>query len=131
MEMTRSNMAIGMILPVLLLAVQQAAAFQPTRFTFTPTFKDPDPGMRHWERTGTGYVERLPSGRVNTFRVYKDGGTVNGLKGTILEKVEESNFFVFVADSEAARKELWWSRNGAPWAFMGVMKNISAPVRID
>jgi hypothetical protein len=58
-------------------------AAQPTRFTFTPTFQDPDPGKRQWEKRGTGYVETLPSGRRNTFRVEKQG-VVNNLKGTIL-----------------------------------------------
>jgi hypothetical protein len=105
-------------------------AAEPTRFTFTPTFQDPDPGKRQWEKRGTGYVETLPSGRLNTFRVQKPGD-VNNLKGTILQKIEEPNFFVFVADSEAKRKELWWWRDKGPWKFMGIMKNVIAPVRID
>jgi hypothetical protein len=108
----------------------QVHAAQPTRFTFTPTFQDPDPGKREWEKRGTGYVETLPSGRRNTFRVQKQG-VVNKLKGTILQKIEEPNFFVFVADSEAKRKQLWWWRDKGPWKFMGVMKDVSAPVRID
>jgi hypothetical protein len=92
--------------------------------------QDPDPGKREWEKRGTGYVETLPSGRRNTIRVQKQG-VVNKLKGTILQKIEEPNFFVFVADSEAKRKELWWWRDKGPWKFMGVMKDVSAPVRID
>jgi len=109
---------------------EQAYAAQPTRFTFTPTFRDPDPGKRMWEKQGNNYVERLPSGRVNTFRVQKQG-TVNGLRGTIVQKIEEPNFFVFIADSESRRKELWWWRDNAPWHFMGVMKDVSAPGRFD
>jgi hypothetical protein len=119
-------LAVAMALP----GGSQALAFQPTRFTFTPTFKDPDPGKRHWEQTGNGYAEHLPSGRVNTFHVSK-AGKVHGLKGTILQKTEEPNFFVFVTDSEAARPELWWWRDKGPWNFMGVMREVSAPVRID
>ena len=115
---------------MVVLATGQTYADQPTRFTFTPTFRDPDPGTRHWERRGTMYVETLPSGRTNTFRVQKTG-VVNGLRGFILQKIEEPNFFVFVADSEAARMELWWWRDSGPWKFMGVMRNVSAPVRID
>jgi hypothetical protein len=125
-----SNIVAMLTLAVLLSAGQQALAAQPTRFTFTPTFKDPDPGKRQWEKRGNGYVETLPSGRLNTFRVQKEG-VVDSLKGTILQKVEEPNFFVFVADSEAGRKELWWWRDRGPWKLMGIMKDISAPVRID
>jgi hypothetical protein len=111
-------------------AGQRAYAAQPTRFTFTPTFQDPDPGKRQWEKRGNGYVETLPSGRQNTFRVQKQG-VVNGLQGTIIQKVEEPNFFVFVADSDAKRRELWWWRDKGPWKFMGHMRDVSAPVRID
>jgi hypothetical protein len=107
-----------------------AEAGQPTRFTFTPTFKDPDPGTRQWEKWGGGYRETLPSGRVNTFKVQKQG-TVHGLRGTIVEKIEEPNFFVFIADSEAGRKELWWWRDPGPWNLMDLMEHVSAPQRID
>ena len=117
-------------LSVLLSTIKQAYAAQPTRFTFTPIFQDPDPGKRHWEKRGSGYVETLPSGRLNTFRVQKQG-VVNGLRGTILQKIEEPNFFVFVADSEAKRMELWWWRDKGPWMFMGVMRYVIAPIRID
>ena len=125
-----STIVAMLTLAVLLSTGQQAQTAQPTRFTFTPTFKDPDPGKRQWEKRGNRYVETLPSGRLNTFRVQKQG-VVNGLKGTILQKIEEPNFYVFVADSEAKRMELWWWRDKGPWKFMGVMKEVSAPVRID
>ncbi len=127
---TLKQPAVIALLALAVLLPAGARAFEPTRFTFTPTFKDPDPGKRHWEKQGRGYVEKLPSGRANTFRIQKQG-TVHGLKGTILQKIEEPNFFVFVADSEASRKELWWWRDKGPWNFMGVMRDVSAPVRID
>src|SRR5450755_4456913 len=94
----------SLIFSFLLAASSRALAAQPTSFTFTPTFQDPDPGKREWEKHGNGYVEKLPSGRVNNFKLYK-AGVVNGLRGTMIEKVEEPGFFVFVADSEAARPE--------------------------
>ena len=118
------TLAVGLVLG------WHAEAAQPTRFTFTPTFQDPDPGKRQWEQWGSGYREILPSGRINTFKVQKQG-TLQGLQGTIVEKVEEPDFFVFIADSDAPRKELWWWRNKGPWKFMGLMKDISAPQRID
>jgi hypothetical protein len=124
------GIVVTLTLAGLLSAGQQIQAAQPTRFTFTPTFQDPDPGKRQWEKRGNRYVETLPSGRLNTFRVQKEG-TVNGLKGTILQKIEEPNFYVFVADSKAKRKELWWWRDKAPWKFMGIMKDVVAPVRFD
>ena len=108
---------------VLLLARSQAYGVQPTRFTFTPTFQDPDPGKRQWEKRGNEYIEKLPSGRVNTFKIQKQG-VVNGLRGTIIQKLSEPNFFVFVADTEAKRPELWWWRDKGPWKFMGVMKDV-------
>jgi hypothetical protein len=114
----------------LLSVAPQAYGAQPTRFTFTPTFQDPDPGKRQWEKHGNEYVETLPSGRANTFKIQKQG-VVNGLNGTILQKVGEPNFFVFLADSEAKRPELWWWRDKGPWKFMGVMRDVSAPQRID
>jgi hypothetical protein len=85
---------IGMVLLLAFTALVSGTpgvhAAEPTRFTFTPTFQDPDPGKRQWEKRGTGYVETLPSGRLNTFRVQKPGA-VNNLKGTILQKIEEPN----------------------------------------
>ena len=120
----------GLAFFVLLAAGAHAYAAQPTRFTFTPNFQDPDPGTRHWEKRGNGYVEILPSGKVNTFTIQKLA-KVNGLNGTILQKVGEPNFFVFVADSEAPRPELWWWRDKGPWKFMGLMRDVSAPQRID
>lgn len=117
-------------LAIVLLGGSHAFAFQPDSFTFTPTFKDPDPGKRQWEKKGNSYVEKLPSGKVNNFKVEKEEH-VNGLPGVVLRKVEEPNFFVFIADSEAARPELWWWRDKGPWNFMGVMKDVRAPVRID
>jgi len=96
---------------VVLSAGQRAYAEQPTRFTFTPTFHDPDPGKREWEKRGNGYVETLPSGRVNTFRVQKTG-VVNGLRGTIIQKVSEPNFFVFIADSFSDNKN--WILSSQP-----------------
>lgn len=127
---TLKEPAVVALLALAALLPAGARAFEPTRFTFTPTFKDPDPGKRHWEKQRRSYVEKLPSGRVNTFRIQKQG-TVHGLKGMILQKIEDPNFFVFVADSEASRKELWWWRDKGPWNFMGVMRDVSAPVRID
>jgi hypothetical protein len=119
-----------MTIALLLSTGREAYAAQPTRFTFTPTFQDPDPGKRQWEKRGNEYIEILPSGRRNMFRIQKQG-TVNGLKGTILQKIGEPNFFVFVADSEATRPQLWWWRDKGPWKFMGIMKDVSAPVRFD
>ncbi len=111
-------------------ALQSVRAEQPTYFTFTPKFQDPDPGKRIWEWRGSYWTETLPSGRHNTFRPQKRG-TVNGFHGAILQKVEEPNFFVFVADAESKRKELWWWRDQGPWKFMGFMENMRAPQRID
>jgi hypothetical protein len=56
--------------PIIILALaivsffgRQAGADQPTRFTFTPTFQDPDPGKRQWERWGrTGIRKLCPQG---------------------------------------------------------------------
>jgi hypothetical protein len=108
---------------------QQLCAEDPTRFTFTPTFKDPEPGKRQWEKSGTTYVEILPSGRRNTFRVQKRA-SVHGLKGIILQKIDEPNFFVFVADSESPRPELWWWRDKGPWNFMGLMRDVQVPMSL-
>ncbi len=123
-------LSIFMSLVLLAAGGGEACADQPSYFTFTPHFKDPDPGKRIWEKRSPGYVETLPSGRRNTFRIKKQA-TVNGLHGTIVQKVEEPSFFVFIADSEAARKELWWWRDKGPWSFMGTMAQIRAPMRID
>jgi hypothetical protein len=60
----------------------------------------------------------------------KKPGTVNGLSGTIIQKIEEPNFYVFIADSDSQRKELWWWRDKGPWNFMGNTQNVM-PVRFD
>jgi hypothetical protein len=125
-----AGLAAPFALLLLLSTGRQAYAEQPTSFSFTPTFRDPDPGTRQWERRGNGYVETLPSGRVNTFRIQKPG-VVHGLKGTILQKVEDPHFFVFLADSKAARQEMYWWKGGPAWQFLGLMKEGSAPGRFD
>jgi hypothetical protein len=118
-------------LSIVLLFGWEAWAEQPTRFTFTPTFRDPDPGKRQWERWGeNGYREILPSGRTNTFTVQKQAA-VKRMRGIIIQKVSEPNFFVFIPDSSENRRELWWWRNPGPWNFMGKMRDVVAPQRID
>ena len=84
----------------------------------------------HLEKKPPGYVETLPSGRRNTFRIQKEA-TVNGQRGLILQKVEEPNFFVFIADGDASRMDLWWLRDKGPWNYMGRMDQVSAPHNID
>ena len=131
MKNTRRFYFVSLLATISLFSgLERVNSAQPTRFTFTPTFQDPDPGRRFWEKRGDKFVETLPSGRMNTFRIKKQG-VVNGLRGTIIQKIEEPNFYVFIADSEAKRKELWWWRANGPWKFMGTMDNITAPVRID
>lgn len=105
-------------------------AAEPSYFTFTPNFKDPDPGRRIWEKRGQLYVETLPSGRTNTFQRYKPGH-VGGQPGIIVQKQGEPDFYVFISDSEARKHELWWWRAQGDWHYMGRMENIRAPQRID
>jgi hypothetical protein len=122
---------IILALSIVLLLGRQAGAEQPTRFTFTPTFRDPDPGKRQWERWGeTGYREILPSGRSNLFRVQKQA-TVKGMRGSIIQKLSEPDFFVFIPDSTERSKELWWWRSPGPWNLLGKMRDVVAPQRID
>jgi hypothetical protein len=121
----RSYRPILMALGFGLLTGWHARAEQPTRFTFTPTFQDPDPGKRHWEKWQGGYREILPSGRVNTFKIVKVDS-----RGTTVKKDGEPNFFVFIPDSQAQPK-LFWVRSPGSWNYMGVMKDVSAPQRID
>lgn len=105
-------------------------AAEPSYFTFTPRFQDPDPGRRVWEKRGQLYVETLPSGRTNTFQRYK-AGHVGGQPGIIVQKQGEPDFYVFIADSDAKRHELWWWRTSGDWHYMGRMENIRAPQRLD
>jgi hypothetical protein len=49
-----------------------ALAYPPTYFMFTPHLKEPDPGKRIWEKKPPCYVETLPSGRKNAFRIQKE-----------------------------------------------------------
>ena len=126
---SRSILALAAAL-TLAFASPFALAYPPTYFTFTPHFKDPDPGKRIWEKKPPGYVETLPSGRKNTFRIQKET-TVHGQRGLILQKVEEPNFLVFIADGDASRMDLWWWRDKGPWNYMGGMDNVSAPHNID
>src|SRR5438270_1841853 len=114
----------------LAVACPLALAYPPTYFTFTPRFQDPDPGKRIWEKKPPGYVETLPSGRKNSFRIQKET-TVKGQRVLILEEVEEPNFFVFIADGDASRMDLWWWRDKGPWNYMGRMDNVRAPHNID
>ena len=102
---SRRYSMVAVLSALSLMIASSALADQPTSFSFTPTFKDPDPGKRQWEKWRGGYREVLPSGRTNTFKIEKEG-KVQGLHGTIVRKVEEPNFFVFIADSNEQKKQL-------------------------
>ncbi len=121
----RTFFAAPLALAIAVASFGHALADQPTRFTFTPTFQDPDPGKRVWEQWGNGYREILPSGRVNIFTTVR-----RDARGTTVKKTTEPNFFVFIPDSNA-KPRLYWARTPGPWNFMGVMKDVSAPQRID
>ena len=47
-----------------------------------------------------------------------------------MQKTTEPNFFVFISDSNAQPK-LYWKRTPGSGNYMGVMKDVIAPQRID
>src|SRR5205085_7695561 len=86
--------AIGSILLFSIAAYPQSDS-QPTGFEFY--YNGPARGMRLWSRSGATWTETYSSGQKGTFRVRK-AFLFKGVTGTLVQKVDEGDFFVFIPD---------------------------------
>ena len=103
---------------------------QPEYFRFNMPV-GPLPGVRIWKRNGEEWTEMLPSKAVNHFKVRKPF-TLKGAGGTLLAKVEEPDFFVFIPNMSnlpTGKMQLWCVKGAKrTWAYLGNMEQIG-PVR--
>ena len=95
---------------------------QPTSFEFY--FNGPARGMRLWSRTAQTWTEKYSSGQKGTFQVRK-AYDLEGMTGTLVQKVDERDFFVFIADTGSSKMEVWTYKGKGPWLFLAKMKNIA------
>jgi hypothetical protein len=95
---------------------------QPTSFQFY--FNGPARGLRLWSRSGESWTETYPSGQKGTFRVRKVPYTLKGTTGTLVEKVDEPDFFVFIPDLRSKKMEVWTYKGKGPWLFLAGMKEV-------
>lgn len=127
----QSNLLIVAALVSILLCLNSAQAqsdSQPTRFEFY--FNGPARGMRMWTRDRDIWTETYSSGQKGTFRVRKAPFHIKGMTGTLVQKVDETDFFVFIPDLYSEKMEVWTYKGKGPWLFLAKMKDVM-PVRID
>jgi hypothetical protein len=118
--------AVGSIFLFSISAYPQSDS-QPTRFEFF--FNGPARGMRMWTRSGGTWTETYSSGQKGTFQVRK-AFHFKGITGTLVQKVDEKDFFVFIPNLDSAKMEVWTYKGSGPWRFLAEMKDVG-PQRID
>jgi len=116
------------ILLCLIPAQAQADHNQPTRFEFY--FNGPARGMRFWTREREIWTETYSSGQKGTFRVKKAPYQFRGMTGSLVQKVDEADFFVFIPNLRSEKMEVWTYKAKGPWRFLAKMQDVM-PVRID
>jgi hypothetical protein len=126
---------LSVVAAVVLLALSVSAGIvaaqadaQPTGFEFY--FNGPGRGLRVWHRSGDVWTETYPSGQEGKFRVRKAPFHVQGMTGTIVGKVDEPDFFVFIPNLYSRKMEVWTHKGAGPWRFLARMRDVM-PVRID
>lgn len=129
-KITKHLLVIAAVFSLLLCAVpaQAQADPQPTSFQFF--FNGPARGMRTWRRDRETWIETYSSGQTGTFKVRKFAFHVKGMTGTLVQKVDERDFFVFIPNLFSAKMEVWTYKGAGPWLFLARMKDVT-PVRID
>jgi hypothetical protein len=105
-----------------LISAQAQADSPPTSFEFY--FRGPAPGMRFWHRDGDAWTETYSSGQRGSFRVKKAPFRLNGVNGTLVQKVDERDFFVFIPDLHSAKMEVWTYKGKGPWRFLAKMSDV-------
>ena len=96
-----------------LLTTQVHADTTPTSFEFH--FHGAPPGWRYWTVQGNIWTETYSTGQKSTFRVKKYPYQTNGLNGTLVQKVDEPDFFVFISDIHDSKMEVWTNKAKGPW----------------
>ena len=110
------------ILLCLISAQARGGSDQPTGFQFY--FGGPGAGMRVWKRTGDIWTEKYSNGQKDTFRARKDPYKLRGIKGTLVEKVADPGFFVFIPDVDSEKMDVWIYKDKGPWRFLAQMKEV-------
>ena len=105
-----------------LISTQAQADSRPTSFEFY--FRGPAPGIRQWHRDGEMWTETYSSGQKDTFRVKKAPFQLKGVTGTLVQKVDEPDFFVFIPDIRSAKMEVWTYKGKGPWRFLAKMNDV-------
>ena len=109
----RALLMIMVAFAMLLLTAHAKADMTPTSFEFR--FRGASPGMRFWTNQGDIWTETYSSGQKSTFRVKKYPFHVNGLTGTLVQKVDETDFFVFISDIHESKMEVWTNKAKDSW----------------
>ena len=80
--------------------------------------------MRVWERNGDVWTETYSSGQKGIFRVRKAPYRFHGVTGSLVQKVDETDFFVFIPNLDSVKMEVWTYKAKGPWRFLAKMKNV-------
>jgi hypothetical protein len=110
------------------ISAQALADSQPTGFEFYLTGSAP--GRRVWTRNRDIWTETYSSGQKDTFRVKTAPFHHNGTTGTLVQKVSDPGFYVFIPNLRSAKMEVWTYQGKGPWRFLAKMKSVQ-PGRFD
>jgi hypothetical protein len=80
--------------------------------------------MRYWHREGEVWTETYSSGQKGTFRVKKAPFQLKGVAGTLVQKVDEPDFFVFIPNVHSAKMDVWTYKAKGPWRFLAKMNDV-------
>jgi hypothetical protein len=104
------------------ISAQAQADSQPTGFEFY--FNGPARGLRVWTRNKEMWTETYASGQTDTFRVKAAPFHHNGMTGTLVQKVSDRNFYVFIPNLRSKKMEVWTYQGKGPWRFLAKMNDV-------
>ena len=105
------------------ISAQAQSDSQPTSFEFY--LSGPAAGMRLWSRKGEMWTEKYSSGQKGSFRVKKAPYLLHGVTGTLVQKVDELDFYVFIPNIRSEKMEVWTYKGRGPWGFLAKMKEVT------
>lgn len=104
------------------ISVQAQSDPQPTGFEFI--FNGAARGLRTWTRNREIWTETYSSGQKDTFRVKTPGFRHDGVTGTLVQKVSDRDFYLFIPNLRSAKMEVWTYQGKGPWRFLAKMKEV-------